>query len=192
MGSSMKLCIADPPYLGRAARWYGKDGCGEGYGAGKADEHPEAYLWDLSETHIDLVKNLEANYDGYAIALTVHSLSTYLGVINTDSRNGIRVLSWIKPIAVPSGSRIATSWEPVIVKIPKERRGHGKGKSTKDHLIANPPQNGFIGAKPAAWTEWVLDVMGYQNGDDVTDLFNGSGAVTRAIADLPYKLDLEI
>ena len=188
----MKLCIADPPYLGRAARWYGKEGCGEGYGAGKADEHPEAYLWDLPETHVDLVKNLEKNYDGYAIALTVHSLSTYLSVIDTDSRNGIRVLSWVKPIAVPSGSRIATTWEPVIVKIPKERRGHGKGKSTKDHLVVNPPQNGFIGAKPAAWTEWVLDVMGYQAGDEVTDLFNGSGAVADAIADLPYKLDLGI
>jgi hypothetical protein len=192
MGASMKLCIADPPYLGRAARWYGKEGCGEGYGAGKADEHPEAYLWDLPETHVDLVKNLEKNYDGYAIALTVHSLSTYLSVIDTDSRNGIRVLSWVKPIAVPSGSRIATTWEPVIVKIPKERRGHGKGKSTKDHLVVNPPQNGFIGAKPAAWTEWVLDVMGYQAGDEVTDLFNGSGAVADAIADLPYKLDLGI
>ena len=29
----MKLAIADPPYLGRANRWYG-DGCGDGNGVG--------------------------------------------------------------------------------------------------------------------------------------------------------------
>jgi hypothetical protein len=98
-------------------------------------------------------------------------------------------MAWVKPIAVPSGNRIATTWEPVIVKVPKERRGHGKGKSMKDHAIINPPQNGFIGAKPEGWTEWVLDAMGYQAGDEVTDIFNGSGAVSQAIADLAYKLD---
>jgi hypothetical protein len=46
-----------------------------------------------------------------------------------------------------------------------------------------------MGAKPEGWTEWVLDAMGYQAGDIVTDLFNGSGAVAAAIADMPYKLD---
>jgi len=187
----MKLAIADPPYLGRANRWYG-NGCGDGYGIGRADEHPEAYLWDKPETHIEMVRQLERDYDGWAIAMTVHSLSTYLSVIETDSRNGIRVMAWIKTKAVPSGSRIATSWEPVIVKVPAERRGHGTGKSIKDHLIANPDGIGFVGAKPAAWTEWVLNAMGYQEGDEVTDLFAGSGSVANAVADMAYKLDLEI
>ena len=53
-----KLAIADPPYLGRANRWYG-DGCGDGYGKGKADNHPEALLWDLVETHWQLIDKLE-------------------------------------------------------------------------------------------------------------------------------------
>jgi hypothetical protein len=188
----MKFAIADPPYLGRAERWYGENGCGDGYGHGKADQHPEAHLWDLPETHQKLVQQLENDFDGYAIAMTIHSLSTYLQVIETDSRNGIRVMAWIKPIAVPSGNRIATTWEPVIVKVPKERRGHSKGKSMKDHLICNPLQSGFMGAKPPSWTEWVLDAMGYQDGDEVIDLFNGSGAVANAIADLPFKLDFGV
>jgi len=176
----MKLAIADPPYLGRANRWYG-DGCGDGKGKGRADSHPNAKLWDDPKTHKELVKQLEREYDGWAIALTVHSLSTYLEVIKTDSRNGIRVMSWIKPIAIPSGSRIATTWEPVIVRVPKERRGHNSGKRMKDHLIANPKQNGFVGAKPEEWTKWVLNAMGYQKGDIVDDLFVGSGAVTQVI-----------
>ena len=179
----MKLAIADPPYLGRANRWYG-DGCGDGKGIGRADNHPEAKLWDDPKTHQNLVKQLEENYDGWAIALTVHSLSTYLEVIKTDSRNGIRVMSWIKPIAIPSGSRISTSWEPVIVRVPKERRGHNSGKRMKDYLIANPKQNGFVGSKPDEWTKWVLDAMGYQNGDTVDDLFIGSGAVSQTMKEL--------
>jgi hypothetical protein len=74
----MKLCIADPPYLGRAVRWYGEGGCGYGNGVNQADNHPEAYLWDLPETHKQLVRDLERDFDGWAIAMSVHSLSTYL------------------------------------------------------------------------------------------------------------------
>ena len=138
-------------------------------------------IGDNPQTHIDLVKRLENEYDGWAIALTVHSLSTYLKVIETDSRNGIRIMSWVKPIAIPSGSRIATSWEPVIVRVPKDRKGWKSGKRIKDHLIANPRQNGFVGSKPDEWTQWVLDAMGYEDNDTVDDLFVGSGAVSRAI-----------
>jgi hypothetical protein len=188
----MKLAIADPPYLGRAERWYGVDGCGNGHGIGKADEHPEAAIWDDPQAHIDLVRQLEVEFDGWAIALSVHSLSTYMQAIHTDSRNGIRVMSWIKPSSVPSGNRIASTWEPVIVKVPAERRSHGKGRSMKDHLVVNPLRSGFVGAKPPAWTEWVLDAMGYREGDEIVDLFNGSGAVMQAIQDLSFRLDLEL
>jgi hypothetical protein len=177
----MKLAIADPPYLGRAHRWYGIGGRAKGRGKGRADEHPEAYLWDKPETHINLALQLVENYDGFAIACTSHSLSTYLSVIPTHSENGIRILSWIKPASLPSGSRITQSWEPVIVKVPKERKGRGKGKQMVDYLVCAAPRNGFAGSKPVAWTNWVLDAMGYKDGDIVEDLFAGSGAVAAAI-----------
>ena len=183
----MKLAIADPPYLGRAVRWYGENGCGDGYGKGKADSHPEAYLWDKPETHIQLVAELEANYDGWAIALSVHSLSTYLKVIKTDSRNGIRVMSWVKPSAVTSGSRITNTWEPVIVRVPASRKGWNSGERMTDTLICQPLRSGFVGAKPEAWTHWVLDAMGYAPGDEVTDLFNGSGAVSKAVSNYAFQ-----
>jgi hypothetical protein len=186
----MKFAIADPPYLGRAERWYGADGCGNGRGLGKADEHPEAHIWDSPKAHLDLIEQLQTEFDGWAIALSVHSLSTYMQAIETDSRNGIRVMSWIKPSSVPSGNRIASTWEPVIVKVPSSRRSHGKGKSMKDHIVVNPLRSGFVGAKPPAWTEWVLDAMGYQQGDEIVDLFNGSGAVINAVNDLSYRLEL--
>lgn len=177
----MKLAIADPPYLGRAVRWYGAGGCGDGHGKNQADNHPEAYLWDLPETHKALVAELEANYDGWAIAMSVHSLSTYLSVVETDSRNGIRVGVWQKPSAYPSGSRIGNHWEPVLFRIPTERKGRNTGPAVKDVLTALPLRSNFVGAKPPEWTNWVLEIMGYQKGDEVIDLFVGSGAVTNAL-----------
>jgi len=179
----MDLCIADPPYLGRAVRWYGPGGCGNGNGQGQADNHPEAHEWDKPETHKQLVAELNANYDGWVIAMSVHSLSTYLSVVETDSRNGIRVAVWHKPSAFPSGSRIANNWEPVLVKIPKNRKGRADNlQSVSDVLTCLPLRSNFVGAKPTEWTNWVLSLMGYQNGDNVTDYFLGSGSVSNALA----------
>jgi len=180
-----KLCIADPPYLGRAVRWYGVGGCGDGNGKGQADQHPDAAIWDNSETHKQLIRDLEREYDGWAIAMSVHSLSTYLDVVETDSRNGIRVCVWHKPASITSGNRINNNWEPVLIRVPKDRKGYKSGLvRTTDVLTANPPRHRFRGAKPNEWTNWVLDLLGYRYGDEVTDLFPGSGAVTNAITQM--------
>jgi hypothetical protein len=177
----MKFAIADPPYLGSAYRWYGINGRAKGKGLGRADQHPEAQLWDKPEKHIELAKKLLNNYDGFAIALTSHSLSTYLSVIQTERENGIRILVWIKPASLPSGSRITQSYEPVIVKIPKDRKGRKSGKQMVDYLIQAAPRNGFAGSKPKEWTYWVLDALGVTKEDEIIDLFNGSGSVSQAI-----------
>jgi hypothetical protein len=40
-----------------------------------------------------------------------------------------------------------------------------------------------MGAKPRAWTRWVLDMLGYDpESDTVDDLFPGSGAVSNELA----------
>ena len=176
-----KLCIADPPYLGRAVRHYGIGGRAYGRGKGKSDTHPEAHIWDDPQTHKNMAKELLQNYDGFAIAMSVHNLSTYLDVIETESENGIRVCVWHKPNAIPSGSRIMNYWEPVLIKVPNDRKGRGKGPTTKDIVTINSPRVGFSGSKPREWTEWVLDLLGYREGDIVDDLFHGSGAVTNAL-----------
>jgi hypothetical protein len=167
--------------LGRAVRHYGIGGRAYGKGKGKSDTHPEAHIWDDPETHKQMVKDLNANYDGWAIAMSVHSLSTYLEIVETESENGIQVCVWHKPNAIPSGSRILNYWEPVLIKVPASRKGRNKGPMTKDILTANAPRVGFSGSKPKEWTHWVLDILGYQEGDEVTDLFHGSGAVAQAM-----------
>ena len=188
MAESLTYCIADPPYLGRAERWYGPTGCGIANGKGRASSHEGAHLYDEKKTHHELVETLNRDYDGWAIAMSVHSLSTYLSIVETDSRNGIRVAVWNKPSAVTSGSRIVNNWEPVLLKVPKSRRGHKKGLTCHDVLTCNPPRNGFIGAKPIEWTRWVLKMLGVQDQDEVIDMFPGSGMVTIALS--VQELDL--
>lgn len=178
----MKLCIADPPYLGRAHRYYGVGGYANGYGKGRADEHPAASEWDTQERHIQLVHDLDAQFDAWAIAMTVHSIGAYASAVTLDSRSGYRFAAWVRPRSNPSGSRIATSWEPVLLHVPDQRRGYGTGPNVPDHLTAPPDRLNFMGAKPRAWTRWVLDLLGYNPDEDtITDLFPGSGAVTQEI-----------
>lgn len=174
----MRLAIADPPYLGRANRWYG-DGRGSGGGRHVADHHPDARAWDSAETHRDLVRRLCDEYDGWVIASAPDSLPIYLsacvGVVP-------RVMVWHRRNAPPSGSRIGNMWEPVILRVPDGRSAHGTGMHVSDVLDAPAPRQNFAGAKPAAWTRWVLDALGYEPGvDTIDDLFAGSGAVGSVI-----------
>jgi hypothetical protein len=185
----VKLCIADPPYLGVAALWYG-DGALHGEpsasfkahnsGVRKADYHPEAHIWDDPDTHRQLVERLLAEYDGWAIAMKPPSLWHYLKWVPEGS--GTFIAAWCKPNAMPTNAKPMRSWEPVIVHVPAGRRQPNGGPVVRDYLLHNPPR-GFAGAKSAAWTRWVLDMLGYNPDEDtVDDLFHGSGAVAAEIA----------
>ena len=196
----MRLAIADPPYLGRAARHYGPGADTTqkfGSGAARADRgrkpsrhgttvHPDAGVWDDPATHVALVRQLQASYDGWAIAAWPTSLRTYLAACPPD----VRVAIWVKGRAVPGGNRIITSWEPVITYVPPSRRGRGTGPSMRDVVLANVMQSRHVGAKPVEWTRFVLDLLGYdQDTDEVVDLFPGSGIVSAAIAQGVLDLD---
>ena len=75
----MRLAIADPPYLGRAALWYGGRGrsrqgpTGRACGRGTLDAeyHADAAHWDHPDAHRSLMAVLDANYDGWALAVGV-------------------------------------------------------------------------------------------------------------------------
>jgi hypothetical protein len=183
---SMRLCIADPPYLGRAHRWYGASGnakswtkrSGHAYERANGDVHSEAAAWDNPDAHRALVERLISDYDGWAIAMARDNLAEYLAWVPPETH----VCVWHKPYSVPGGSRLITCWEPVLVFVPKGRRKSALGKCQRDVLTANAAR-GFVGAKPRAWTRWVLDMLGYDpEVDTVDDLFHGSGAVAREIA----------
>ena len=174
----MRLAIADPPYLGRGHRWYGGGG-GSSPRWPATDNHPEARIWDAPDAHVALVQRLVADYDGWAIALSADSLALYLSACPP----GVRVGVWWKRNTMPSGARVHNRWEPVIFFIPADRRSREVEGflETTDVLDAPKLNTGFVGAKPPAWTRWVLAVLGHSPEDSVDDIFNGSGAVSRAI-----------
>ena len=156
----MRFAYADPVYLGMGRRY---------------PEHPEAHIWDDPETHRHLVGRLCADYpDGWALSASSTSLHTILPMCPPD----VRIAAWVKPFAVfKANVRIAYAWEPVIV--------HGGRKSSKDgapvgrdwfsHVITL--KRGTVGAKPPKFCRWVLDLLGYIDGDTVDDLFPGTGVM---------------
>lgn len=175
----MRLAIADPPYLGRAARWYGDKAHTLGPHAHAADNHPDAAEWDNPARHRQLIEELEASYDGYAIACPPSGIDAYRPLPVSA-----RIMIWVKPNAMPSSGRIHNKWEAVIARIPDGRwTARGGIGVTPDVLIAPKQNDGFAGKKPDQWTRWVLDALSYnEDTDTVDDLFPGSGSVSAVLS----------
>lgn len=212
----MRLAIADPPYppsvserfdtadgsprlvsRSRARRWYG-DGT-RGPTDRPADFHPAAGEWDDPARHRALLEQLVAEFDGWAIATTPDGLDCYRPL-----PPAAQIMVWVKPTAMPTSRRVASTWEAVIVCPPPARRareavgteatptrrgapatyvGRTFAPQVPDVLVCPPPTHGFAGAKPARWSRWVLDALGYDpDTDEVVDLFPGSGSVSAVIA----------
>jgi hypothetical protein len=181
----VRFAIADPPYppfvgsggrKNRASRWYGH---GQRSVTDRpADFHADAQQWDDPARHQKLVAELLDSYDGWAIATCPDGLAAYHPI-----PAACRIMVWVKPNAQPGANRIRNIWEPVIVYPAAGRRSnrHRVG-AVPDVLTCNVPRAGFRGAKPDAWTHWILRALSYwPPTDSCEDLFCGSGLVADAI-----------
>jgi hypothetical protein len=108
----MRFAYADPPYIGQARRHYG----------GHAD-----YAGEVN--HAALIEQLEAEYDGWALSLSMKSFLHLARLVPED----VLTLSWVKPIAPPMGDNRHYSWEPVFLRPLRRPR-----VPTKTHLILSP------------------------------------------------------
>jgi hypothetical protein len=152
--SGLRFAYADPPYVG----------CSNLY------EHPDAAMWDDPLEHVSLMHQMDVDYDGWALSLSVPSLDALL----RDAPNGVRVGCWVKPFAAfKRNVRVAYTWEPVLWKRTAPRRdGDPVGR---DHLSCPiTMRKGLTGAKPEAFCRWLLVMLGWQPGDEVVDLFPGT------------------
>lgn len=160
----MKFAFADPPYLG----------CGALY----VEHHAEARSWDDPATHRSLIDRLTIDYpDGWAMCLSTPSLRVLLPMCPDDCR----VAAWVKPFAVfKPNVNPAYAWEPVIWR--GGRRGERTRETVRDWFAKEITlKRGLVGAKPEAFCMWVLDLLGYQPGDGVDDLFPGTGVMGRVV-----------
>jgi hypothetical protein len=170
----LKLAYADPPYLGMGKKMYGK-------------LHSEAAIWDEKETHLKLMLELEKSYDGWALSCNPKDLKWLLPAAPEDSRIAV----WLKPFANWRPTyRVQYTWESVIFKPSRPKVGYKEGiNSVRDHLVCNIAlKKGLSGAKPDLFNDWILELLNFEIGDDVNDLFPGTNGIAEAIARVESRL----
>lgn len=152
----MRFAYADPPYPGMA----------------------HFYEENTEVDHGDLIRDLCADFpDGWALSTASTTLSIVLPLCPDD----VRVMAWVKPFAsFKPGVGVAYAWEPIIVRGGR-RRTREQG-TVRDWVAANITlQRGMVGVKPEDFCFWLFEVLNIQDGDELVDVFPGSGAVTAAL-----------
>jgi hypothetical protein len=170
----MRFAYADPPYIGMAKRHYSHDpACAE-------------------VDHAELIARLVTDFpDGWALSAS----SPSLGIILPLCPYGYRIAVWCKSFcAFKKGVRPCYAWEPVIFyggRNPSNGHKHappeknGKQTTPKDFIVEPITlQKGLVGAKPEKVCRWILELLNVQSGDEVIDLFPGTGIMGRVAADI--------
>lgn len=183
----LRLAYADPPYPGLSAKYY--------------RSHQD---YEGEVDHADLIRHL-CTYDGWALSTSAAALPEVLALCPP----GVRVAAWHRGARVNvRARRPLNAWEPVIyhggrvvrhrgdasLERDATRRAHQVRRVAQDLPDASLPTdsliriarprttdpNRVIGAKPPEFCRWVFDLLGALPGDQLQDLFPGSGAVARA------------
>lgn len=153
----MRFAYADPPYIGQAKKHYG---------------HEATYGGEVD--HRELVERLCREFpDGWALSCSTPSLKEILAYCPED----VRIMAWVKPFAsFKPGVNPAYAWEPVIVRGGRKR---GRDEPTVRDWVAVPItlQKGLSGAKPPEFCRWLFAVLGMKPGDELADIYPGTGIV---------------
>lgn len=160
MSAKIAVAYADPPYPGMAKLYRGQPDYG-----GEVD-------------HAALLRTLTTDYEHWALSTASTTLQYVLRLAECPS--DVRIGAWVKPFGVfKVNVNPAYVWEPVLFH--GGRRRSRKANTVRD-WVSSPVtlQRGVPGAKPEAFCFWLFDLLGLRTGDDLVDLFPGSGAVTRA------------
>lgn len=158
----MRIAYADPPY----------PGCADLY-----KDH-EDYAGEVD--HRALVARLQTEFDGWV-------LHTHVAGLRMMEREGIlpetdiRICQWVKPFAAfKRNVSVAYAYEPVVIKA--ARKPVVAQRVVMRDWISEPItlRRGLTGAKPEKVCHWAFELVGAELGDDLVDMFPGTGAVTRA------------
>lgn len=167
----MKLCYADPPYIGQAKRHYSND--------------PSGILAEEID-HMALIQKLMTEYDGWALSASSPSISKIWHIIDklnvyTDKKV-VRQAAWCKSFCSWKPThRVQYTWEPVFF-VPVRPEGSREVPSVRDHLVCRMTiKKGTHGAKPPEFNDWILNLLGYRPGDEFDDLYPGTGGMADAI-----------
>ena len=124
--------------------------------------------------HQQLIASMCDNFpDGWALSTSSPALKLLLPFCP----DGHRIGSWVKPFAVfKPNVNPAYAWEPVIFMGGRKRPRYEP--TVRDWISENITlKRGLIGVKPEKVCFWLFSILGAQCGDELVDLFPGSGAV---------------
>lgn len=171
-----RLGYADPPYPGKAALYY--------------LDHPD-YAGEVD--HAELIHYLAATFPhGWALSTSADALPDLLELCPV----GVKVAAWVRGHRNVASYRPLNAWEPVIywpgprryIAAPGERVDalvHGVSARTTD------PRR-VVGAKPAEFCYWLMGLLGAIPGDELVDIFPGSGGISRAWAEVNRLATIEV
>jgi hypothetical protein len=93
-----------------------------------------------------------------------------------------RIAVWTKNFAIwRSNQRVQYTWEPILFKTARSQ-GSKSVPSVRDFISCNITlKKGLPGAKPAAFNDYILELLGWQEGDEVDDLFPGTNGLQEAL-----------
>ena len=159
----MRFAYADPPYPGQSGLYRGHVDY-----AGEVD-------------HPSLIAGMTDWFpDGWALSTSSESLRDVLAV----SPPGVRVAAWFRGERPTASYRPLSTWEPVVVFGGRPHLSPVDGRRVDALIHVSRPRTTdparVIGAKPAAFCYWLFDLLGARPGDELADLFPGSGGVARA------------
>ncbi len=158
-GQPLRFAYADPPYPGCARRYY---------------DCPEV-------DHRELVDRLVAEFpDGWALSTSSAAVRDVLLLCPDD----VRVAVWVRGMRHGASRRARDAWEPLIVRggrlyddAPPELSNVFQGSPS---ARARSHPGALTGMKSSAFCAWMFGQLGAGVGDELVDLYPGSGAVTRA------------
>ena len=168
----MRFAFADPPYLDCCSYY--------GHYHNEGGERPfDGQCWNDLHTHELLIDWLDETYpDGWVLSCSEPSLRFMLYF----SPDGTRTGAWVKPFAsFKPGINPGYCWEPVLFKGGRKRLR--TDDTVKNFVSANILlEKGTPGAKPPAFCQWVMDLMGFDASvDTFDDVLPGSGKFAKAL-----------
>lgn len=160
----MRFAFADPPYPGKAWRYRG---------------HPD-FAGEVD--HDRLVSRLQEWTDGWALSTSEDALSDVLAICR---RRGVavRVAAWFRQARGNLSARWPRNgWEPVIYAGGRRLPSNDQPEDALVY-VARPRTTDarrVLGAKPSAFAYWMFQLLGARPGDQLDDLYPGSGGILRA------------
>lgn len=155
----LRMAYADPPYPGFASMYRNE---------------PD---YEGEVDHELLIEHMTQCYDGWALSTSGKKVGPFRKVLSYCPPEA-RIAAWCKPIGVSRNSLgMHNTWEALIV-MPGRRIKPG----FRDWLLAQPARFGgrLRGRKTIEFCIWMFRCLGLLPGDELEDLYPGTGIVSRA------------